>query len=306
MGWHKYIGVDTDLLKKVDPKHNERQTYILSMLTIMLFVISTICFFSSIVYALIIFHNWLIAIFIAVFLSLIVFNLYRLLVMTALDVSESTLESYYLKHEKHYSDYVKLDDDFSKLSDVQINEIVYGAKDILREKTASNSAISVIKRRPLTMSLRILILTIIALVFANGLELFLFNNQINEVLNDLLNLYTAKNETWLVENMLNPANGSSFSVLNTNSLLLALEILNKGLGYWKVLIDFIFIVIFLMPLIIVIKSKEIKQSEYVRELALSELSITFYHYLHTQKLCKKIEREIKSSEIIFTKTPKSA
>ena len=306
MGWHKYIGVDTDLLKKVDPKHNERQTYILSMLTIMLFVISIICFFSSIVYALIIFHNWLIAIFIAVFLSLIVFNLYRLLVMTALDVSESTLESYYLKHEKHYSDYVKLDDDFSKLSDVQINEIVYGAKDILREKTASNSAISVIKRRPLTMSLRILILTIIALVFANGLELFLFNNQINEVLNDLLNLYTAKNETWLVENMLNPANGSSFSVLNTNSLLLALEILNKGLGYWKVLIDFIFIVIFLMPLIIVIKSKEIKQSEYVRELALSELSITFYHYLHTQKLCKKIEREIKSSEIIFTKTPKSA
>jgi hypothetical protein len=151
-----------------------------------------------------------------------------------------------------------------------------------------------------------MILTIIALVFANGLELFLFNNQINEVLNDLLRLYTAKNETWLVENLLNPANGSSFSVLNTNSLLLALEILSKGLGYWKVLIDFIFILIFLLPLIIVIKSKEIKQSEYVRELALSELSITFYHYLHTQKLCKKIERDIKSNEILFSKNSKSA
>jgi serine/threonine protein kinase len=110
----------------------------------------------------------------------------------------------------------------------------------------------------------------------------------------------------LVENLLNPANGSSFSVLNTNSLLLALEILSKGLGYWKVLIDFIFILIFLLPLIIVIKSKEIKQSEYVRELALSELSITFYHYLHTQKLCKKIERDIKSNEILFSKNSKSA
>ncbi|WP_395802460.1 hypothetical protein [Daejeonella sp.] len=302
MSWYRYIGIDTDLLKKVDPKHSERQTFILSTLTIMLFVISFICFFSSIVYALIIFQNWLIAIFIAVFLSVVVFNLYRLLVMTALDVSESSLEPYYLKHEKHYSDYVKLDDDYSKFSDVKINEIVYTAKDKLREKTASNSVITAIKRHPLTMSLRILILIIIALVFSNGLELFLFNNQINEVLNDLLKLYTAKNETWLVENMLSPANGSSFSVLNTNSLLLALDILIKGLGYWKLVIDFIFILIFLLPLIIVIKSKEIKQSEYVRELALSELTITFYHYLHTQKLCKKIETDIKSSEIVFSKT----
>jgi hypothetical protein len=301
MSWHKYIGIDTDLLTKVDPKHSERQTFILSTLTVMLFVISIICFFSGIVYALIIFQSWPVAIFIGVFMSIMVFNLYRLLVMTALDVSESSLEPYYLDHEKHYSDYVKLDEDFSKLTDEKIKEIVYVAKDKLREKTALNPPNRDTKRHPLTISLRVIILTVIGLVFANGLELFLFNNQINEVLNDLLILYTANNETWLVENMLNPGKNSTFSVLNTNSLLLALEILNKGLGKWKLLIDLIIILIFLMPLIIVLKSKEIKQSEYVQELALSELTITFYHYLHTQKLCKKIENEIKSSEIVFSK-----
>ena len=221
--------------------------------------------------------------------------------MTALDVSESSLEPYYLDHEKHYSDYVELDEDYSKLTDEKIKEIVYVAKDKLREKTALNPPNRDTKRHPLTMFLRVIILTIIGLVFANGLELFLFNNQINEVLNDLVKLYATKNDTWMIENMLNPREGSSFSVLNTNSLLLALEILNKGLGNWKLLIDLTFILIFLLPLMIVLKSKEIKQSEYVQELALSELTITFFHYLHTQKLCKKIENEIKSNEFVFSK-----
>jgi hypothetical protein len=305
MGWHKYIGIDTDLLKKVDPKHSERQTYILSSLTVMLFVIALICFFSGLVFSLIIFHNWLVAIFVSLFLSAVVFNLYRLFVMTALDVSGSSLEPYYLKHQKHHAEYVALDDDFSSYPDEKINGIVNGAKDKLREKTQMDFPTKNKTLHPLTMTLRIAILSIIALVFCNGLELFLFKNQINEVLGDLLTLYTTKNETWIINHILTPAAGTDFHIIKTNSLLLALDILNNGLGYWKVLIDLIFMVVFLLPLIIVFKSKEIKQSEYVRELALSELTITFYHYLHTQKLCKKILNEIKTTEIVFSKNSKT-
>jgi hypothetical protein len=121
------------------------------------------------------------------------------------------------------------------------------------------------------------------------------------VLGDLLTLYSAKNETWIVENMLTPASGTDFYIVNTNSLLLSLDILGQGLGYWKLLIDLIFITIFLLPLVIVFKSKEIKQSEYVRELALSELTITLYHYIHAQKLCRIILNEIKATEIVFSK-----
>lgn len=306
MSWHKYIGVDSNLLKKVDPKHNERQTYILSSLTVMLFVIAFICFCSSIVFSLVIFHNWLVAILVATFLSVVVFNLYRLLVMTALDVSGSALEPYYLDHEKHYQEHFTFDDASTDLSDEQINGVVYTAKNTLREKTQSDFPNITTKKHPLTMTLRVLILSIIALVFCNGFEIFLFQNQINEVLGDLLTLYNSKNETWIIENMLTPVTGSKFNIVNTNSLLLTLEILNTGLGNWKFLIDSIFIIIFLLPLIIVIKSKEIKQSEYVRELALSELTITFYHYMHTQKFCKEIIERIKSTEILFSKNSKNA
>ena len=300
MSWHKQIGVDTDLLKKVDPMHNERQTFILSSLTLMLFVISIICFFSSLVFSLIIFHNWLVSLFVATFLAIVVFNLYRLFVMTALDVSGSSLEPYYLDHEKHYLEHIELDEDFSDYSDEKINGIVYGAKDKLREKTEMEFPSSNKSLDPLTMTIRISILSIIALVFCNGIELFLFKNQINLVLEDLVSLYSANKEIWIVENLLKPDNGTNFSVVNTNSLLLSLDILGQGLGYWKLLIDFIFIILFLLPLIIVFKSKEIKQSEYVRELALSELTISFYHYIHSRKLCKNIIKEIKSKEIILS------
>ena len=229
MGWHKHIGVDTDLLKKVDPKHSERQTFILSNLTLMLFVITGICFISSVVFSLIIFHNWLIAIVTGVFLAFVVFNLYRLFVMTALDVSESSLESYYLEHEKHYSEHIELDADFSEYSDEKINGIVNEAKNKLREKTEMNYPSSNSTRHPLTMTLRVTILSIIALVFCNGMELLIFKNQINDVLGDLFTLYAAKNETWIVENMLTPASGTDFYIVNTNSLILSLDILGLSL-----------------------------------------------------------------------------
>jgi hypothetical protein len=297
MGWHKHIGVDTDLLKKVDPKHSERQTFILSNLTLMLFVITGICFISSVVFSLIIFHNWLIAIATGVFLAFVVFNLYRLFVMTALDVSGSSLEPYFLEHEKHYSEYIKLDQDFTEYPDEQIIGIVNVAKNSLREKTSMDFQTTSTKLHPLTMTLRVAIICIIALVFCNGMELLLFKNQINEVLSDLISLYESKNEVWIVENILKPQSGQEFYILNTNSLLLSLDILNQGLGYWKVVIDLLFMTIFLLPLIIVFKSKEIKQSEYVRELALSELTITFYHYIHTQKLSKTILNKINATPI---------
>jgi len=156
----------------------------------------------------------------------------------------------------------------------------------------------------LTMTLRVVILSIIALVFATGIELFIFKNQINDVLLQLKSQYIIHGETWMVVNILTPSPNDQFYIFNANSLLLAIDILERGLGYWKVVMDIIFLVIFLIPLALVFKSKEIKQSEYMRELALSEITITFYHYLHTQRLCQKIIQDLKNKEIKFTKTKK--
>ena len=121
--------------------------------------------------------------------------------MTALDVSGSALEPYYLDHEKHYLEHFTFDDALTDISDEQINGVVYNAKNTLREKTQSDFPNITTKKHPLTMTLRVLILSIIALVFCNGFEIFLFQNQINEVISDLLALYNSKNETWIIENI---------------------------------------------------------------------------------------------------------
>lgn len=303
MSWHLQIGVDKGLLKKVDPEQNERQTYILSSLSLMLVVVSLICFFSSIIYVLIVFHNWFIAIGVGIFLAMVVFNLYRLFVMTALDVSGSSLGEYYVDHEKHYAEHHEIGSDIENISDEKIQEITALSKANLREKSEMD-----IGNKPLTfadiltMTVRVIILSVIALVFATGIELFIFNNQINEVLEQLRNQYISHGETWIVENILTPDKNEQFYIFNANSLLLAIDLLNRGLGYWKVVLDIVFLIIFLLPLALVFKSKEIKQSEYMRELALSEITITFYHYLHTQRLCKKIFKEIESKELKFTKS----
>ena len=302
MNWHLQIGVDRDLLKKVDPAQNERQTYILSTLSMMLVVVALICFFSTVIYTLVVFHNWAIAIAVGIFLSLVVFNLYRLFVMTALDVSGTSLEEIYMDHEKHYADYHEIGSDITNMSDEKIQEITSLSKEKLREKAEmdiGNKPLSF--AHVLTMTLRVGILSIIALVFATGIELYIFKNQINDALSQLKQYSTAVGETWFVENILSPGQNDEFYIFDANSLLLVIDILQRGLGNWKILIDIIFLIIFLIPLALVFKSKELKQSEYMRELALSEITISFYHYLHTQRLCQNIMNEIKSKKIEFKK-----
>jgi hypothetical protein len=225
--------------------------------------------------------------------------------MTALDVSGSSLEEYYLDHEKHYRENLDIGKKLGNISDEKIQEIVYVAKDKLREKAQID-----IGQKPLTaahiltMTIRVVVLSIIAIVFATGIELFIFSNQINDVLDQLKLQYSSHGDTWMVENIFTPNKGENFIIFNSNSLLLNLDLLVKGLGFWKIIFDIVFLTIFLLPLIIVFKSKEIKQSEYMQELVLSEMTITFYHFLHTQKLCENIFNEIQKQKISYSKSNK--
>jgi hypothetical protein len=120
MSWNKLLGFDNDLLLKADIKLGERQSYIMSMLAIMLIFIALICFASSLVYVLTIFKSWPIAILVALFLFFVVFNLYRLFIMTAYNVSGSNLEEYYKKHEKHYAEHIEIGSEMAGLSDTEI------------------------------------------------------------------------------------------------------------------------------------------------------------------------------------------
>jgi hypothetical protein len=136
----------------------------------------------------------------------------------------------------------------------------------------------------------VFILSTIAIIFASGIELFLFKNQINNTIQEVITLYQNQNNTEALKVYFD--NNGDGLMFKTNSILFLLQVLIKGLGVWKFVIDIIFIIIFLTPLAIIFKSMELKKSEYVQELALFEIETTFLHYLRTQKLCNEIAGKI--------------
>lgn len=291
MNWYRLIGVDDKVLANVDPEHNERQSYILSMIGIMIMVISIICFLSSIVLAAPIFQSWVIGIFIGIFLGLVIFNLYRMFVMTALDVSGTSLEEYYTHYEKHFEANIDINQDYSKLSDKDLIEISKSSITKLRNKTSLDAGPNKITfEHLLTMIFRVLILSIIAIIFASGIELFLFRNQINNTIVEVIDLYKTQNNTEALKVYLD--NNGNLLIFKTNSILFLLQVLIKGLGIWKFIIDIVIITIFLTPLAIIFKSMELKKSEYVQELALYEIEFTFLHYLRTQKQCSEVKKKL--------------
>lgn len=300
MAWQKQIGVDISLLDKVDPEQRDKQIFSFSLLTIMLIIIGLICTFSSMIYLMIIFHSWFISISAAIFFGLVAFNVYRMLVMTALDAYGTVLGEYMRNHEMHYFEHVDREEKFADHSDEKILEIVGVAKQKLRERPVFETGRKSMKvSEVLTMSIRVVILSILALTFATGIEIFMFRDKINDIIKVLSQLYTAQGDTWTIENILRPAPGDEFFIINSNSLLLVIDVLERGLGNWKILIDLFFLIVFLIPLALVFRSKEVKRDLYVKEMILNMVSITFYHYIHTQKYCHDLYKKFRDNPGIY-------
>lgn len=291
MAWHLQIGIDEGILHKIDSESKERQLRIFSIITLMIIVVGLIVLFSSIIYLLIIFHNWWVAVCGGLFLSAVTFNLYRLLIVTAINGSRTSIAEYHSNHEKQYANFINLSEDFGKMTDESIAKIVNVRKDELREKSKVDVDPHQKKQTHLlTMAIRVILLAIIAFTFATGLELFIFRGSINITLDEIKSaLSTQVPNSWLIANVFTPEKNQEFILFNCNSLLMLIDVLKVGLGYWKLLIDIIILFIFMLPLILIFKSKEILNGDYVKELVLHEISISFYHFLKTQKFCSDMK-----------------
>jgi len=294
MAWNLQLGYDERIMQKVDAKESDRQKFVFSILTIMLVVIGFLVFFSSLVYMLVIFHNWILAIFTGLFLAVIVFNIYRFLIVSSVNGSYSGLAEFLSNHERAYSEYINNEIDCSTILEEEIQHSVNTKKEELRAifslpGIATNSRGSGFA----TMFVRIFFIAVFAMIFATGIELYIFKEAINQTLAETKSLLMAEDpNSWMLNEMLKPIDGSSFIWLNCNSLLMLLNILSAALGYWKLVFDILILFIFLMPLILVFRSREILLGSYVRELALHEIAISHYHYLKTQKHCSIILKDI--------------
>jgi len=307
MSWQLQLGIDTNLLKKADPVLRDRQIRMLSILSIMLIVIGLICTISTVVFTLLIFHHWLIAIVSGLFMGLVAFNLYRLLVMTAMDASGTVLGDYMRDHEKHIYEQVDREADLRTVSEERILDMVVLAKQQLREKPVLDKLKSGQQTATiLTMFLRVIMLCIMALIFAAGIEILLFKEQINAVFETLKGIYLQGGDRWMVEQVLTPPAGDQFYIIHANSLLLILDVLTEGLGYWKLLLDLLFMILFLIPLAIVFRSRELAGGEYIKEWVLSAVSISYYHHLTTNKYCQQLATRFKEEQSSVSTTQTNA
>jgi len=67
------------------------------------------------------------------------------------------------------------------------------------------------------------------------------------------------------------------------------------LGPTKVLIDMLFYCLFLIPFILVRKSRQYAHGAYLREIAIRDISISYMSFLLTQRKCQQLEEEIKQT-----------
>ena len=302
MTWRRWIGFDDEYLTiSGNPEERQRQVFVFSMLAVIIFCLSVISGLSTLIYMLVIFHNWIIALLIGIFIGLIVFNLNGLIVITAFSAYGTTMAEYFNDHYRYYKEHVLTDEDIHDVTDEWIEQKVFYARRQLEQLPVFDIA-----PRPmtfsevLTMALRVTFLCLFAILFSTGIEIFLFREQINQVLADLVNYYQSTGDIWMVENILSPGPDDEFVLLNSRSILLVIEILNSGLGAWKIFLDLLFMFLFLTPLIIVFRSREFREGGYIRAHILSCLSISFRHFLISKRFCQKMDRLFSSSDTMLS------
>jgi hypothetical protein len=285
---HKIL-IDERLLQKTDPQKKDQELLVFSILGLMIIIISILGSLSTFIYCLLIFKNIIIAASASFFLFLVLFNLSRLMLITSINAYHTKLGVFHFEHELAYESYHGQDNTIVK--DLKFQEIVNDKKDRLRKHAETNGRYRPSFVQRITFLLKLGFFAFLAIFFANGIELLLFSGQLNEAFDMIREIYVNQPDSWLIKKALTP-DEKGFWILNSNSILLSINVLSMGLGWWKTATDIVFVLIFTIPLLLTYRSRRIFDSNYVRELALHEITISHYHHLMTDDACKRIENEL--------------
>jgi len=292
-----FLGLQEAHFTQVGKEDSRRQKKIYSLLVVFEFLLATLSGLAAFTFTSTIFHSIFIGLVVAVAFSLIVFNLINLVLLATLNPLDDFLYKNWINKKYSIKD---LDDE--KIASLKTNAEVDSFLFDLKKNIRAHSEVFIPRKASfifvfLRNLLLIFILGLIGLIVANGLELFLFRNQINETIKELLASQTIL-DAWVRQNLLEPEQGTEFILINSNSLLLNLELLSKGLGNWKWFLDFLVIFLFLLPYIIMYRSPEILKGIYQRELVLHQIEISNRHYIRTRQKIMETKEIFDSPEFL--------
>ena len=291
MNLYKFFGVSTDYFQNIEKPLANRQILIYNLLAVMVLILSTLTALSILIFTLLIFQSWLFAILLMIFAFIVIWNLYNLIIVISLVPSNNELYNQWTNFEKYLEKYIG--NDPIELTDLNIRTIVQQNKELLRNskkrKTLAKPNLSLFLKDLMILA----VIVILALITANAMQLFIFRQDLNILIADVISTYGTENKN--LDVFFKEDSSRPFIILNSYSVLIDLELLQRSLGYWKYLSDAFFMFLFFLPYVIIKKSEEIKDGAYLRESVLHEISINFASELLTRKKLKELEYEMQKN-----------
>ncbi len=315
------FGIRKELLNHLPEEVARRQTFIFNMLGLMLIVLALLGTASGLIFGLVLFNHWGLAIACGIFLGGVFFLLLQLLLFLSLQTRYRNLKEQLSDMESLYNDYKGLN--MTTLSDEEALEIVSNYR-----ITASASHIKT-EPNPFHLSQLLISASIVSLalllsfIVASAIEIWMFRHSLNEKfqeikhsneLNHLAKDYQQQGNTtfneqkmeayWTLK-MVDNSTGEAFKLIHCHSLLMTFDVLMAGIGNTKVLIDLLFACVFLIPYILVKKSDEISGGELLKQVTIDAISTSLLmHLLSTreiQRVKHNIETEYNYSETLGSK-----
>jgi hypothetical protein len=294
MNLGKYLfGIREEYFHKISSEERKKQFFAFNLLAMMFFVLVSLSFIAGICYGLVVFQVWSLAIITGVFLGGISFVLLLLVLFLNMTTNYQKLYSTMTDMSEVFKTYQN--QDLSGMSDEKALQIVQTHKMELREKNLFPD------HRPFYVSgiivslIKVVLIIVLSCIAANGLEMLIFKDMLNESMDVIKNSPELNaentNGTWARE-MLEEKEKKPFLLINCQSIIMIHEILSLGLGKWKVTLDLLFFLLYLIPFILVKKSSRYASGLFLKEVALSDISISLMAFLLTQRKCQQIKKTI--------------
>ncbi len=307
MNLGKYIfGFRDEYLNKAEDAEKAEQFYSYNMLSLMFFILVALCAGAGLIYGLIIFQNWIFASICGILLGGVSFVLLLLVFFLNMTTRHAEL---YQKMTNMKEVFNELENhDFTGISDEKALQIAQQKKMELRERNQVTETPKFHASNIITTTIKVTLVLILSCVIANAMEIFMFKNKINADIAEIRNSEIIKKAASTTNDSLNYLQGNSilakwtldvvtekettFKMIDSYSILLTLETMDRALGNWKILLDFLFALLFLIPFVLVRKSKRYSGGVFLKEVALSDITTSLMFYILAQRKCQQVKQII--------------
>lgn len=310
MNLGKYLfGIREEYFHAAEASERDDQIRSFNILTIMFFVLVGLAAGAGCVFGLVTFHSWGAALITAFLLGGFSFLLLLLVLFLNLTTRYKDLYETMIHMDPVFDKY--RDRDLSGISDEEIQEIAQAHKMQLRASSVGPDLPTFHVSWIFVAATKVILILILSLVVSTGIEFFLFRGSINRTFDAMRSsprLIALRNSAgqdsvqasalvhqarWTME-MLEEKKDQPFRLLRSYSVLLSLEVLQVGLGKWKLLIDLMVAVLYLVPLVLIRKSVRFAGGVFLREVALSDITTSLAFFLMAQRKVQQVRAAIEA------------